>query len=33
MQTTVVKPPAAAAWLPVVVGLGGGLWLLHQASR
>jgi lipopolysaccharide export system permease protein len=26
-------PPYLAAWLPVTIGLGGGLWLLQQASR
>jgi lipopolysaccharide export system permease protein len=26
-------PPFLAAWLPVTLGLGGGLWLLRQASR
>lgn len=26
-------PPFLAAWMPVLVGLGGGLWLLRQASR
>jgi len=26
-------PPFLAAWLPVTIGLGGGLWLLRQASR
>jgi lipopolysaccharide export system permease protein len=26
-------PPYLAAWLPVTIGLGSGLWLLHQASR
>jgi lipopolysaccharide export system permease protein len=26
-------PPLLAAWLPVTIGLGGGLWLLRQASR
>ena len=26
-------PPFLAAWLPVAIGLGGGLWLLRQASR
>jgi lipopolysaccharide export system permease protein len=25
--------PFMAAWLPVFLGLGGGLWLLRQASR
>jgi lipopolysaccharide export system permease protein len=25
--------PFGAAWLPVLIGLGGGLWLLRQASR
>lgn len=25
--------PIGAAWLPVLIGLGGGLWLLRQASR
>ena len=25
--------PFLAAWLPVFIGLAGGLWLLHQASR
>lgn len=25
--------PFLAAWLPVGIGLAGGLWLLHQASR
>jgi lipopolysaccharide export system permease protein len=25
--------PFMAAWLPVFIGLGGGLWLLRQASR
>jgi lipopolysaccharide export system permease protein len=25
--------PFMAAWLPVLIGLAGGLWLLHQASR
>ncbi|KEF43462.1 MAG: permease [Cyanobium sp. CACIAM 14] len=25
--------PFLAAWLPVAIGLGGGLWLLRQASR
>ena len=26
-------PPFLAAWLPVSIGLSGGLWLLRQASR
>jgi lipopolysaccharide export system permease protein len=26
-------PPFLAAWLPVAIGLSGGLWLLRQASR
>ncbi|MCS5700674.1 LptF/LptG family permease [Cyanobium sp. FGCU-52] len=26
-------PPFLAAWLPVAIGLGGGLWLLRKASR
>jgi lipopolysaccharide export system permease protein len=26
-------PPVLAAWMPVLVGLSGGLWLLRQASR
>lgn len=26
-------PPFLAAWMPVLVGLSGGLWLLRQASR
>jgi len=26
-------PPVLAAWMPVFVGLSGGLWLLRQASR
>jgi lipopolysaccharide export system permease protein len=26
-------PPFLAAWLPVAIGLGGGLWLLREASR
>jgi lipopolysaccharide export system permease protein len=26
-------PPVLAAWMPVLIGLGGGLWLLRQASR
>jgi lipopolysaccharide export system permease protein len=25
--------PFMAAWLPVIIGLAGGLWLLHRASR
>jgi len=30
---TATLSPALAAWMPVVIGLGGGLWLLRQASR
>jgi lipopolysaccharide export system permease protein len=26
-------PPFLAAWMPVLIGLSGGLWLLRQASR
>jgi lipopolysaccharide export system permease protein len=26
-------PPVIAAWMPVVIGLSGGLWLLWRASR
>ncbi len=26
-------PPILAAWMPVLIGLAGGLWLLRQASR
>ncbi len=30
---TATLTPVLAAWLPVLIGLGGGLWLLRQASR
>ncbi len=30
---TATLTPALAAWMPVVIGLSGGLWLLRQASR
>lgn len=30
---TATLTPALAAWLPVVIGLSGGIWLLRQASR
>jgi len=30
---TATLSPALAAWMPVVIGLSGGLWLLRQASR
>lgn len=30
---TATLTPFLAAWLPVVIGLAGGLWLLRQASR
>jgi lipopolysaccharide export system permease protein len=30
---TATLTPFLAAWLPVVIGLSGGLWLLRQASR
>jgi lipopolysaccharide export system permease protein len=28
-----VLSPYFSAWLPVVIGIGGGLFLLRQASR
>ena len=30
---TATLTPVLAAWLPVLIGLSGGLWLLRQASR
>ena len=30
---TATLTPVLAAWMPVLIGLSGGLWLLRQASR